>query len=73
MSNTLKDLNKKLFNQLDRLEGTKQEDLDTEIKRGKMVAGIAREIINNGNLMVKIRSAIEMDKGGSTLGPLIGE
>lgn len=55
MKNKLIDLNNHLFAQLERLneENISNEKLSTEIERSKAIAGIAREIIGNGNLALK--------------------
>jgi hypothetical protein len=42
---TLKDLNKHLFDQLDRLAKADKEGLETEVKRAKTIQGISAEII----------------------------
>lgn len=54
MKNKLTDLNNHLFAQLERLneEDIEAEKLQSEIERSKAVAAIAREIINNGKLVL---------------------
>ena len=42
---TLKDLNKHLFDQLDRLAKADKEGLETEVKRAQTIQGISAEII----------------------------
>ncbi|MEN8391873.1 hypothetical protein ABFP25_12135 [Acinetobacter indicus] len=42
---TLKDLNKHLFDQLDRLAKADKERLETEVKRAQTIQGISAEII----------------------------
>ncbi|WP_104500808.1 hypothetical protein [Acinetobacter indicus] len=42
---TLKDLNKHLFDQLERLAKTDKEGLETEVKRAQTIQGISAEII----------------------------
>lgn len=50
MSN-LKDLNERLFSQLDKLAGAKTaDDLKTEIERSQSISTISRDIINNARL-----------------------
>ncbi|NLJ70601.1 MAG: hypothetical protein GX328_03960 [Clostridiaceae bacterium] len=66
MKNTLGDLNNHLFSQLERLTDgdLTAEELDTEIKRSKVVSNLATKIIDNGELVLKARSAalINMDQ-----------
>lgn len=54
MKNTLGDLNNYLFQQLERLndEDLKGENLEIEIKRSKAISEIAKNIINNGSLVL---------------------
>lgn len=54
MSNKLTDLNNHLFAQLERLNNPnlKEGKLIEEIERSRAVGNIAREIINNGRLML---------------------
>ena len=42
---TLKDLNKHLFDQLDRLAKVDKEGLETEVKRAQTIQGVSAEII----------------------------
>ena len=42
---TLKDLNKHLFDQLDRLAKADKDTLDSEVKRAQTIQGISAEII----------------------------
>ena len=42
---TLKDLNKHLFDQLDRLAKADKDELETEVKRAQTIQGISTEII----------------------------
>lgn len=61
MKNTLMDLNNHLFAQLERLndEDLKGDQLAEEIKRSQAVTGVAREIVANGNLVLKARIAAD--------------
>ena len=60
MRNTLGDLNNHLFMQLERLndEDIKGDALNEEIERAKAVTGIAKEIIANGNLVLKAKETL---------------
>lgn len=57
MRNTLGDLNNHLFAQLERLsdEEVKGEALEEEIRRAKAVTSVAKEIIENGNLVLEAK------------------
>lgn len=54
MKNKLSDLNNHLFAQLERLgdEELKGEALTEEIHRAKVIANVAQQIINTGNLVL---------------------
>lgn len=67
MKNKLTDLNDHLFAQLERLsdEDLSGEELVQEIKRSQAVANVAREIIQNGSLVLK---AQKMHSDGLLLG-----
>lgn len=62
MKNTLGDLNNYLFEQLERLTDDELdgEDLAVEISRSRAVTGIASQIIQNGNLV--LRASIAQDE-----------
>lgn len=55
MKNTLGDLNNHLFAQLERLsdESLKGEKLTEEINRSKALMGVAKNIIETGNLVLE--------------------
>ena len=55
MKNTLGDLNNHLFAQLERLgeEDLTDDQLKKEIERSKAVMGIAKNIIDNGSLVLQ--------------------
>jgi hypothetical protein len=55
MRNTLGDLNNHLFAQLERIsdEDLTPEQLEQEIRRAKAITGIASQIIQNGNLVMR--------------------
>ncbi|MDZ5608590.1 hypothetical protein U2I54_16185 [Bacillus pseudomycoides] len=61
MRNTLGDLNNHLFAQLERLgdEDLKGEELLEEIGRAKSVTDVATQIIANGSLILKAKTAYE--------------
>lgn len=61
MKNTLKDLNNHLFAQLERLndEDIVGEKLVEEMERAKSVTGIAKQIISNGNLVLKAHTHMD--------------
>lgn len=62
--NTLGDLNKHLFAQLERLndEEITGEKLEDEIIRSKAVIGVSKQIIANANVVLKAKS-IELEYG----------
>ena len=61
MKNTLGDLNNHLFIQLERLndEDIKGEDLKEEIIRAKAVSIIAKQIIDNGTLVLEAQKMMD--------------
>ncbi|PSA91506.1 hypothetical protein C6370_18420 [Bacillus atrophaeus] len=61
MRNTLGDLNNHLFAQLERLsdEDLKGEELSQEIHRAKAVSDVATQIISNGSLVLRAKTAYE--------------
>lgn len=54
IKNTLGDLNGYLFEQLERLnvEDLNGDALETELKRGKAMTDVAKQIIDNGKLVL---------------------
>ena len=54
MKNTLVDLNDQLFEQLERLNDIdlKGDELEEEIKRSRSIENVAKQIINNGRLVL---------------------
>ena len=76
MKNTLGDLNNYLFEQLERLnDEMSKDDLDKEIQRSHAVSNIARNIINNGNLVLKAKERMidAMDAEDEVPRMLMGE
>lgn len=61
MKNTLGDLNNHLFAQLERLgdEELSGEDLNREIDRAKAITGVASQVINNAELVLKAKIAYD--------------
>ncbi|RIL48821.1 hypothetical protein BUY93_10030 [Mammaliicoccus fleurettii] len=61
MRNTLGDLNNHLFAQLERLsdEDIKGEALKEEINRSKAMMGVAKNIIDNGSLVLESQKFLD--------------
>lgn len=74
MKNKLMDLNNHLFAQLERLndEDLKGEELADEIRRSQAVTTVAREIVNNGALMLKARMAADEMMGNKRMPEALG-
>lgn len=55
MKNTLSDLNNYLFEEMERLNDDElmEKDAEKEIRRAKAISGIASQIVQNGNLVLK--------------------
>lgn len=60
MKNRLSDLNNHLFAQLERLnsEELKGDALQQELERARGISMVARDIINNGNLVLSAQTKI---------------
>ena len=60
MKNKLVDLNNHLYAQLERLsdEDLKGEELMAEISRSQAVTNVAKQIINNGSLVLHAHKAV---------------
>ena len=63
MKNKFVDLNDHLFAQIERLsdEDLIDDGLKEEITRSKAIANVAKEIINNGKLMLDARKKLSMN------------
>ncbi len=74
MKNTLLDLNNHLFEQLERLndEDLKGEALQEEIKKSQAITSVAREIVSNGNLVLKARIVASEAPDGGTYPKMLG-
>jgi hypothetical protein len=61
MQNKLSDLNNHLFAEIERLgdEDLKGDELAEEINRAHAITNVAAQIINNGNLVLKAKLAID--------------
>lgn len=73
MRNTLTDLNNHLFAQLERLgeEDLKGEELREELERAKAVANVAEQIISNGTLVLKAKTALDNSGADFRLPPML--
>ena len=75
MKNTLTDLNNYLFAQIERLndESMSDEEMDREIKRSGAITGIAKVVIDNGNLALKtVKHMAEYNPETKIDAPLLG-
>ena len=61
IKNTLGDLNGYLFEQLERLndEDMDEDTLKTELRRSKAVAEVAKQIIENGKLVLDAKKFVD--------------
>ena len=61
IKNTLGDLNGYLFEQLERLNADELslEELEIEMKRGKAVTEVAKQIIENGKLVLDAQKFVD--------------
>lgn len=60
---TLKDLNKHLFDQLDRLAKADKEGLEIEIDRAQIMVGISAEILKTNKLQLDAVELVAKYKG----------
>lgn len=62
--NTLKDLNKHLFDQMDRLAKSSGDNVSLEIDRSKSMVEISSEIVKAHQLQLDAASLVARYKGG---------
>ena len=64
MKNKLTDLNNHLFAQMERLgdEDLKGDELKEEIERARSVTNVAKQIVNNGNLVLNAQKALNSNE-----------
>lgn len=72
MKNKLTDLNNHLFAQLERLgdEDLNEEQLQTELERTKAISSVAKNIVENGRLLLDAQVTVS-DSIGSANIPLL--
>ena len=75
IKNTLGDLNGYLFEQLERLndEELDEDMLKTELRRSKAVAEVAKQIIENGKLVLDAQKFVDKRDGADNVLPKLLE
>lgn len=75
IKNTLGDLNGYLFEQLERLndEDLDEDMLKTELRRSKAVAEVAKQIIENGKLVLDAQKFVDKRDGADKVLPKLLE
>lgn len=75
IKNTLGDLNGYLFEQLERLndEDMDEDMLKTELRRSKAVAEVAKQIIENGKLVLDAQKFVDKRDGADNVLPKLLE
>lgn len=63
---TLKDLNKHLFDQLDRLDKANKDEFETEVKRAETIQGVSAEIIKAHATQLEAVKLVAQYKGLNT-------
>ena len=73
MKNKLSDLNDHLFAQLERLgdEDLKPKELEIEIDRSKAIAGVAKQVISNAQLVLDAQLSVHDIPAQTTLPGLL--
>lgn len=75
IKNTLGDLNGYLFEQLERLndEDLDEDTLKTELRRSKAVTEVAKQIIENGKLVLDAQKFVDKRDGADNVLPKLLE
>ena len=60
---TLKDLNKHLFDQLDRLAKADKEGLETEVKRAQVISQVSEQIVDAHKTQLEAVKLVAQYKG----------
>ena len=63
---TLKDLNKHLFDQLDRLAKADKDELETEVKRAQTMSQVSEQIVDAHKTQLKAVKLVAQYKGLNT-------
>lgn len=63
---TLKDLNKHLFDQLDRLAKASKDELETEVKRAQTISQVSEQIVDAHKTQLEAVKLVAQYKGLNT-------
>ncbi|MBL8286252.1 MAG: hypothetical protein JNL15_15420 [Acinetobacter johnsonii] len=63
---TLKDLNKHLFDQLDRLAKADKDELETEVKRAQTISQVSEQIVDAHKTQLEAVKLVAQYKGLNT-------
>ena len=63
---TLKDLNKHLFDQLDRLAKADKDELETEVKRAQTISQVSEQIVDAHKTQLEAVKLVAQYKGFNT-------
>ncbi|EEY97809.1 hypothetical protein HMPREF0016_00892 [Acinetobacter johnsonii SH046] len=66
MMSTLKDLNKHLFDQLDRLAKADKDELETEVKRAQTMSQVSEQIVDAHKTQLEAVKLVAQYKGLNT-------